>query len=86
MLKYNVYRHTTPAFTIGPVYLIASPFDNFYNDSGLTDGVMYYYKVTAVDLESLESPPSDENNNTPQDTVAPNQVTGDESMNAGREP
>ncbi|MBD3228496.1 MAG: hypothetical protein GF329_09935, partial [Candidatus Lokiarchaeota archaeon] len=76
VLKYNVYRSITPGFSIGPSYLIASPFDNYYNDSGLTDGTTYYYRVTAVDNEALEGASSDEKNNTPSDSVAPEKVTG----------
>ncbi|NVM31497.1 MAG: hypothetical protein HWN65_21845, partial [Candidatus Helarchaeota archaeon] len=78
VIKYNVYRHDNPGFTIGPAYLITQPIGiNYYNDTtDLFDGTTYYYKVTAVDIQSLEGPPSDEKNNTPEDKIAPEQVTG----------
>ncbi len=52
VLEYNVYRSltTTPPFT-----LVDTIEDPDYLDSGLTNGVQYYYQVTALDFVGNES-------------------------------
>jgi len=76
LVAYNVYRDTSNGFTPGPGNLIASPVTNFYNDSGLSDGTTYYYKIAAQDEVPNEGVPSDQVTGIPQDTVAPPIVTG----------
>ena len=73
---YNVYRSITSGFTPGPAYLIATPVTNFYTDTGLTDGTVYYYRVSAVDQGSNEGIPSDEGSGVPMDIVPPEKVLG----------
>ena len=83
LANYNVYRSTTSGFTPGPANLIATPTTNSYLDLGLTNGITYYYRVSAVDNSSNEGDPSDEASGTPQDTVPPEQVTGLTVTNPG---
>ncbi len=73
---YNIYRSTTPSFTPGPANLIVALVENHYSDTGLIDGQFYYYRVTAVDANSNEGPPSNEGSERPQDSAAPTKVTG----------
>jgi hypothetical protein len=53
---YRVYRSTTSG---GPYDLVGSTSGPGFDDLGLTNGVVYYYVVTALDARH-ESPPSDE--------------------------
>jgi hypothetical protein len=53
---YNVYRGTTPGGPYGPVGSSAVP---SFEDTGLTNGVVYYYVVTVTDARH-ESLPSQE--------------------------
>ncbi|MGO8670645.1 MAG: fibronectin type III domain-containing protein [Capsulimonadaceae bacterium] len=66
--SYNVYRATTSggegSTPVGTTTLTV------YDDSGLTDGVTYYYTVAAVD-SSTTSPPSGEVSATPEPPAAP---------------
>jgi len=73
---YNVYRSTTSGFSPSPSNLIGSTQSLYYNDTGLTDGITYYYRVIAVDTSALLGTPSDEVNGTPSDSVPPAQVQG----------
>ncbi len=73
---YKVYRSTTSGFTPGGTNLIATPSINYYVDSGLTDGIFYYYRISAVDEVPNEGPYSDEVVVGSIDTVAPEQVIG----------
>jgi len=63
--KYFIYRNTennsTTAIKISEVQKVNSD----YNDTGLTNGVQYYYWVKAVDSEGLESGFSDVTSATP---------------------
>ena len=47
--RYNVYRSTTAGFTPAPTNRIAQPTGTSYNDTGVTGGTTYYYRVTAED-------------------------------------
>jgi Fibronectin type 3 domain-containing protein len=47
-LNYKVYRSTASGFTPGAGNLIASPTSPSYNNTGLSAGTTYYYKVSAV--------------------------------------
>ncbi|MFC2004634.1 fibronectin type III domain-containing protein, partial [Chloroflexota bacterium] len=59
---YNIYRGTTP----GNYTQIESLWSSIsYTDTGLTNGVTYYYVVTAVDLASNESGNSNEDSAMP---------------------
>ncbi len=62
---YNVYRATASG---GPFSLINGGLVSLsaYSDTGLTNGVTYYYQVTAVDTASNESSPSSQASATPQ--------------------
>jgi hypothetical protein len=46
--NYKVYRSLSSGFTPSSGNLIASPVANSYNNTGLTLGTTYYYKVSAV--------------------------------------
>lgn len=67
---YNLYRSTTPG---GPYVKITSSIisGTFYFDAGLTNGVLYYYAVTAVDSIGNESAYSNEAMGVPSRTVVP---------------
>jgi outer membrane protein assembly factor BamB len=60
---YNIYRSTTngSGFILVNIELIT---DNFYLNTGLDIGTIYYYNITAVDDSDNESPPSETVNNT----------------------
>lgn len=63
---YNIYRSTTSG---GNYTKIASDVTStIYADTGLTNGVTYYYYVTAVDSSGAESQPSNEASATPADS------------------
>jgi hypothetical protein len=64
---FNVYRSTTPDFTISSATLIASGISgasmggNEYTDTGLAPGTAYYYQVTAASVGGAgESAPSNQ--------------------------
>ncbi|MFC2059965.1 hypothetical protein ACFLTZ_02575 [Chloroflexota bacterium] len=59
---YNIYRGLSSGNYTQIESLWAS---SSYTDTGLTNGVTYYYVVTAVDLASNESGNSDEDSTTP---------------------
>jgi fibronectin type 3 domain-containing protein len=77
-VSYRVYRSTTSGFPADITTQIASitAQQNWYNDTGLTDGITYYYRVRALDEVPNLGTPSDEASKTPQDTTPPTQVTG----------
>jgi titin len=62
--NYNVYRATTSG---GPFAQIATPTGTSHTDSGRTNGVTYYYQVSAVNSAG-EGPNSTEVNATPRTT------------------
>lgn len=47
---WEVHRSTTSGFTPSNATLIAEAYSPSYHDSGLTNGVTYYYKVRAFDV------------------------------------
>jgi len=57
---YNVYRGTISGFTPDPSNLVASITANSYMDTELKALIIYYYRVTAVDMSGNEGAPSDE--------------------------
>jgi hypothetical protein len=61
---YNVYRSTSPGVTIGSPINASLVTGTSYLDSNVTDGVTYYYVVTAVDTGSNESTASNEDADT----------------------
>ncbi len=67
-LSFSVYRGTTPGGESATAIAtgLSSP---VFTDTGLTNGVTYYYKVTAVDLGG-ESAKSGETSATPASAVA----------------
>lgn len=69
-MGYFIYRGTSPG---GPYEKItdAPAGETCYLDSGLVNGEIYYYTVTAADNLGNESIPAEEISQTPQDLVAP---------------
>ena len=66
MHKYNIYRDTSsPAITLVDSVVSSSPPDTFYVNTGLTNGQIYFYRITAVDSALNESVYSDEISATP---------------------
>lgn len=67
---YNVYRSTAAA---GPYQKVNSALVNSssYADSGLTNGVAYFYIISAVDSSGNESAKSSEKSGMPVDNKAP---------------
>ena len=45
--SYNVYRDTSAVSDISGLTPIATPVDSFYYDTGLSNGLTYYYAITA---------------------------------------
>jgi uncharacterized delta-60 repeat protein len=67
-VAYNVFRSTTSGS--GYVQINSSPITGTsYVDTGLTDGVTYYYVLTSVDVENNQSVNSYEANATPAPPV-----------------
>jgi len=58
--KYNIYRDTSSPATTLIDNVVGSPPDTFYVDTGLTNGQVYYYRITAVDSAGNESDFSEE--------------------------
>ena len=67
---YNIYRGTASG---GEVLVATGVSGPDYGDSGLSDGVTYYYQVTAVNPLG-ESPRSSEVSVTPQVTTPPTPI------------
>jgi len=71
LAKYRIYRGTSsPATALIDSNLASSPPDTFYTNSGLTNGQIYYYRVTAVDSGGNESGYSNEVSATPIGALA----------------
>ncbi|MBI4582844.1 MAG: alkaline phosphatase [Planctomycetes bacterium] len=68
LATYRIYRSTASG---GPYSLIAAPLASNYFDSGLTNGIAYFYAVSAVDIHGNESPKSGEVAATPVDMTPP---------------
>ena len=84
---YNVYRNRNADFTPDAGSLVASPTaDHYhYSDTGLTAGMTYYYRITAVDTAHNEGLPSDvASNTTLPDTEGPAVLGVDASPNPTR--
>jgi hypothetical protein len=74
---YTVYRGTATGFSADSSSDIATPTTNSYNNTGLTAGTTYYYRVATTNDASLEGPLSSEvSGTTTGDTTPPGQVTG----------
>lgn len=65
---FRVKRSTTPG---GPYAEIASPTSSQFSDMAVVLGTEYHYVVTAVNVSSLESAPSNEASGTPDAGVIP---------------
>ncbi|MHB1455775.1 MAG: fibronectin type III domain-containing protein [Armatimonadota bacterium] len=54
---YGIYRTTSPSIQFAAIDFIRDPYANFYGDMGfeLTPLQIYYYAVTAVDVQFLDS-------------------------------
>lgn len=65
---YRVLRSTTAG---GPYTAIADTTETFLRDSGVTNGVTYYYVVLALDALTNPSVSSNEADGTPLDQLAP---------------
>jgi subtilisin family serine protease len=78
LASYRVYRNGVQ---------VAGPTASSYQDTGLTPGVSYAYRVTAVDASGNESPPSTEVSATPLapvvETFAPDSFTVDAGSQTG---
>ena len=64
--NYKVYRGTTP----NPTVVVGSPGGTSFDDTGLTNGQTYYYRVSAVN-GTAEGPASSEASATPVALVPP---------------
>ena len=63
---YNIYRSTTsPVALTSPINGGTLVTGTTYNDTGRTNGQIYYYVITAVDTGALQSGASNEVNATP---------------------
>ncbi|NVM31327.1 MAG: hypothetical protein HWN65_20985 [Candidatus Helarchaeota archaeon] len=76
LLGYRIYRSTTAGFTTNSSNYLTNTTNNYYRDTSLTDGVMYYYRVSAVNVSLNEGPPSDETSEIPSDSVPPEKIIG----------
>ncbi|MBU4444989.1 T9SS type A sorting domain-containing protein, partial [bacterium] len=71
LVKYRIYRDTTSPATTLIDSVVGSPPDTFYIDEGLTNGQVYYYRITAVAASGNESDFSNEVYAVPGDYIAP---------------
>ncbi len=82
-VHYKLYRATSPGVPIDPAHLINGSIDgnltNFIDSYNLTNGTTYYYKLSAVWSDSVESPPSNEASATPANhpPLTPYAISGD---------
>ncbi|MDF7826667.1 sulfatase-like hydrolase/transferase [Pontiellaceae bacterium B12227] len=63
--EFRVKRSTVSGEQYDIIATISAGADTTYNDSGLTNGTTYYYVVTAVNADDLESAPCAEQSATP---------------------
>ncbi|MHA1231196.1 MAG: fibronectin type III domain-containing protein [Candidatus Helarchaeota archaeon] len=73
MYEYRIYRSTVAGFTPSSENNIANVSHPtlYYVDTGLTDGITYYYKVISVDDDNNYLPPTTQKSGKPSDTVPP---------------
>ncbi|RVU27425.1 hypothetical protein EOT10_09690 [Streptomyces antnestii] len=62
---YRLYRSTTPGVTPGNAEAVFAPTSDGYVDTGLTNGTTYYYVVTVLNTDGVESNLSPEVSVTP---------------------
>jgi hypothetical protein len=65
---YSVYRGPT-GFVVGPSFIIAQPVTNSYNNTGLTPGTTYYYRVSLTNDAALEGTASSQVSGTTTGTA-----------------
>ncbi|MCK4448885.1 MAG: fibronectin type III domain-containing protein, partial [Candidatus Marinimicrobia bacterium] len=70
--KYNIYRDTLSPATTLIDSVVGSPPDTFYVDTDLTNGQIYYYRISAIDTNFNESDFSNEVSAIPDDYESPN--------------
>ena len=58
LAAYRVYRSTDPDFAIAPENLLVAVPEPRYEDTNIKVGLLYYYRITAVDRGDKESAPS----------------------------
>jgi subtilisin family serine protease len=81
-VHYKLYRSTTPGFVIDPSNLLNGSIGGdqltITDQNGLQNGTTYYYKLTAVWTDSVESPPTNEAAGTPANhpPLSPTDLTG----------
>jgi hypothetical protein len=76
---YTVYRGTSPGFSADSSSDIATPATNSYNNTGLTAGTSYYYRVATTNDANQEGPLSVEVSGTTTgggDVTPPGQTVG----------
>ena len=64
-LHYNVYRHTSRAFTSDSAYFITQTTETHYSDNTVDVGQRYYYRLTAVDKGLMASNPTSDESDLP---------------------
>ena len=69
--KYNIYRDTSFSAATLIDSVVGSPPDTFYIDTGLTNGQIYYYRISAIDTNFNESDFSNEVSAIPDDYESP---------------
>lgn len=81
-VHYKLYRGISPNVPINPANLIngsiSGELTSYLDQDNLLNGVTYYYKLTAVWPDSIESPPTNEASGTPANFApqAPINLTG----------
>ena len=58
LAAYRVYRSTDPDFAIVPENLLVAVSEPRYEDTNIEVGLLYFYRITAVDRGEKESAPS----------------------------
>ena len=58
LAAYRIYRSTDPDFVIGPENLLVAVAEPRYKDEDIEVGLLYYYRITALDRGDKESAPS----------------------------
>ncbi len=74
IVKYTLYSNKTGVWL--PVANINHGIGYYIDNVGLTDGSIYYYKISASDEVPNESPLSDAKSNAPKDELSPATPTG----------